>query len=242
MRMVEGTSHASRTPLRWSLLALMALSALAGGCGKRSLPPEQLASMQQVFDDAMLDKEPLCILAGPFPYRAGPRRPGCDRCQDLEAAGFLTRRVVDTDREHYVEYALSPQGEPLYRVAPDPEWVASLERRQQKTFDEKDLKRLERPRMCFGTTRFHGVADALAPLHVGSGRTVVSVKLVAEARDSSGLLFDPRLAALRLPVPPRPEPGQLVLYPERVVTFQSSAVYGALAISDMRYGRWANEP
>lgn len=68
------------------------------------------------------------------------------------------------------------------------------------------------------------------------------MKLVAKATDTSTLLFDPRIAALGLPVPPVPEPGQPVLNPPRLMTFQVFAADGSLDFSDLRHGAWVNEP
>ncbi|MCI4566708.1 hypothetical protein [Lysobacter sp. CFH 32150] len=226
---------------------LAALLMLAGcGGGGMSLPDEKLARVREAVDEGLIAYEPLCIEAGPFPYRNDREHKGCDRCQALHAAGLLERRVVDGPVENYVEYVLSPLGESAYRVAPDPEFLALLRKRYAQMGQPDrvpDEKQLAKPRMCFGTTRFHSVTDALAPIWFG-GSKVFSVKLVYEAKDTSGHLFDPQIATLGLSIPPRPEPGQPALYPARVMTFAEHPAYGdELEMrDDVRYGRWVNEP
>lgn len=227
------------------LSCLLALT-IVGCDGGASLPAEKLARVRTAIDEMLIANEPLCLDAGPFPYRGGRESGGCDRCQMLHAAGLLERRIVDEPAEQYVEYVLSPMGEKVYRVKPDPEFLALVRERFAKRGEASrapDMKHLEKPRMCFGATRFHSVTDALAPIWFGGSRAF-SAKLVYEAKDTSGLLFDSRIAALGLPIPVPPEPGSPALYPPQVMSFTEVMGSGdELELrDDLRYGPWVNEP
>lgn len=222
---------------------VVALLLVACGGGP-AIPQAELDAVRKVYDEMLIEREPLCIEAGPFPYRSGTRpNPwrgiGCDKCQQLHEAGFLVRRI-DGD---VVTYDLSDAGRPLYRRAPDPQWldIVRARFRQQNRTEEPDEDALARPRLCFGQTRFHDVVDALAPISF-TGNTVRSVKIVAVAKDTSGVLFDPRVATLGLPLPSKPDAGQPALYPPRVVSFEWIRGDPAPTITDVRYGAWIDEP
>jgi hypothetical protein len=228
----------SLMPMRLMTLCLTTLFLAA--CSVQYKPADDVvAKMRTVWNEAMIEREPLCIEAGPFPFVAG--RGACDRCQELAAAGLLVRGTSPDGR---VSYALSAEGRAAYRLEPDPEFLALIEARYAKNRPGEKMpppSTWNRPRMCFGRTRFHSIADALAPMSLGSD-AYYSIKLVAEAEDTSGLLFDPRIAALGLPLPPRPEPGQSALYAPQVVTFQYVRMSGEWWIDDsFRYGPWALE-
>jgi hypothetical protein len=222
------------------LAALLAL----GGCGRGSVPDARLAQIRAVYDELMIASEPLCIEAGPFPVGTGASKGTCDRCQDLAQAGLLSQRIVDDASGGYVEYALTAAGREVYRIDPDPQYLAVLLARFAKQGEpdrRPDIDAIANPRMCFGQTRFHSLTGALSPITVGGSR-YLSVKIVAEATDTSNRLFDPRIARLGLPIPPHPEPGRPSLYPESVITFQVFPQDGSLEVTDMRYGAWVNEP
>lgn len=221
-------------------LALAAMLALSACGGEVKLADEVVANMRAAWNEGAIEREPLCIEAGPFPFEAG-RGGNCDRCQELAAAGLLVRGTSATGR---VTYALSPEGKPLYRLAPDPEFLEIVAARFAKNRPGEKMppaSTWNRPRLCFGRTRFHSVAAALPPMDDG-GVYYHSIKLVAEAEDTSGLLFDPRIARLGLELPPRPAPGQPALYPPRIVTFQIVRMTKEYVVDDsVRYGPWALE-
>jgi hypothetical protein len=218
---------------------------LAGcGAGGPAIPQAELDAVRKVYDELLIQREPLCIEAGPFPYRSGTqpspwRGVGCDKCQRLQEAGFLVRRIEGD----VVTYDLSDAGRPLYRRAPDAAWVDIVRERfrQQNRTEEVDEDALARPRLCFGQTRFHDVVDALAPMSF-AGNSVRSVKIVTVANDTAGVLFDPRVATLGLPLPPKPEAGQPALYPPHVVSFEWIRGDPVPSITDVRYGAWIDEP
>ena len=221
-----------------ALAATLALSACGGGEVK--LPDEVVAKMRAAWDEIQIEREPLCIEAGPFPFEAG-RGGNCDRCQELAAAGLLVRGTTPTGR---VRYDLSAEGKPLYRLAPDPEFMDVVGRRFAQNRPGEKLpppSTWNRPRVCFGKTRFHAIAAALPPMDDG-GVYYHSIKLVAVAEDTSGLLFDPRIANLGLKLPPRPAPGQPALYAPEVTTFQVVRMTREYVVDDgIRYGPWALE-
>ncbi len=244
MARVEQRKGGHRVGAAWRQVALLACVVLyASGCGGGTVSDARLAKMRALFDEGMIERDPLCIEAGPFPVRSGAVKGSCDRCQDLAQAGLLSRKIVDDAAGGYVRYALTRAGAAVYREEPDEEYLDIVRARfaQQGDPDRQvDAAALARPRMCFGQTRFHRVTDALSPLTM-AGSTYVSVRLVAKATDTSKRLFDPRIAALGLPIPPAPEAGQPGLYPARVMTFQEFPD-GSLEVSDVRYGVWVNEP
>lgn len=231
--------------LCWCLrgLLLASIAAVVTGCsGGAAIPDEKLARVRTTVDDLMIRAEPLCINTALIPYRSDNPRHRCDRCQDLHDAGFLSRKIVDKERDNHVEYSLTERGKDVYRVMPDPELLDMVRKRFEQrgeTMLQRDLKMLAQPRMCFGATRFHSVTDALAPIWFG-GSKAFSVKIVLETKDTTGHLFDPQVAVLGLALPPPPEPGKPILHPERVWTFIESSSDGSLEVSDMRYGAWVN--
>lgn len=224
-----------------SILALAATLALSAcGGGEVKLPDDVVANMRAAWDQGMIEREPLCIEAGPFPFEAG-RGGNCDRCQEFAAAGLLARGTTPTGR---VRYELTALGKPLYRLAPDPEFMELVQARFAKNRPGEKVppaSTWNRPRFCFGRTRFHSIAAALPPMDDG-GVFYHSIKLVAVAEDTSGLLFDPRIGNLGLALPPRPAPGQPALYPPKIVTFQIVRMTKEYVVDDgVRYGPWALE-
>lgn len=221
-----------------ALAATLVLSACGGG--EVRLPDDVVASMRAAWDEGMIEREPLCIEAGPFPFEAG-RGGNCDRCQELAAAGLLVRGTGATGR---VTYDLSAVGKPLYRLAPDPEFIDLVRARFEKNRPGEKMPPAatwNRPRMCFGRTRFHAIAAALPPMDNG-GSYYHSIKLVAAAEDTSGLLFDPRVANLGLKLPPRPAPGQPAVYAPEIVTYEVVKMTREYVVdSGTRYGPWALE-
>lgn len=220
-------------------LALAATLSLSACGGEVKLPDEVVANMRAAWNEGAIEREPLCIEAGPFPFEAGARG-NCDRCQELAAAGLLVRGTSPTGR---VTYTLSTDGKPLYRLAPDPEFLEMVEDRFEKNRPGEKMppaSTWNRPRFCFGRTRFHSIAAALPPMADG-GVYYHSIKLVTAAEDTSGLLFDPRIASLGLELPPRPAPGQPALYAPRIVTFQVVRDSGEYVVDDsVRYGAWVD--
>lgn len=229
--------------LRWVAGALL-LAALAG-CrfGANALSQSTQDKFRKAYDEMAIASEPLCVKAGPFPFRGGSSRASCDRCQALADAGMLKRRVVDDAAGGYVEYALTPLGESAYRFEPDAAFVDLVRARfaKQGRNEQPNEKALSQPRMCFGTTRFHHIEEALPPLEIGA-TSALSVKVVAEVRDPAEALLDGRLAALGIPVPPKPAPGKPVLYPPRVMTLEFHVGDPEPEVSSMRYGKWVDEP
>lgn len=222
---------------RATLPCVLLLLAACGG--EVQLKPEVEAKMRAAWNDGMIEREPLCIEAGPFPFVAG--HGACDRCQELAGAGLLVRGTTPDGR---VSYDLGAEGRPLYRLAPDPEFIELVRARFGKTRPGEPMppaSTWNRPRLCFGRTRFHSVAAALPPMNDG-GVAYHSIKLVAVAEDTSGLLHDPRIAGLGLELPPRPQPGQPSLYAPRTTTFQVVLDTGEYVVDDsVRYGPWALE-
>jgi hypothetical protein len=220
-----------------ALAAMLALSACGGGEVK--LPDEVVAKMRAAWDEGPIEREPLCVEAGPFPYEAG-RGGNCDRCQELAAAGLLLRGTSATGR---VTYDLSAAGKPLYRLAPDPDFIEMVRARFEKNRPGEKMpppSTWNRPRICLGRTRFHSIAAALPPMDDG-GVFYHSIKMVAVAEDTSGLLFDPRIAGLGLKLPPQPAPGQPALYPPEIVTYEIPRLTREYALTTVKYGPWALE-
>lgn len=221
------------TILLFTVLALNACST------EVKLADDVVASMRTLWDAGPIDREPLCVEAGPFPFVAGNGR--CDRCQELAAAGLLVRGTTPDVR---IAYDLSAEGRPLYRLAPDPEkmeWIRAGYAKNRPGEAVPPASTWNLPRICFGRTRFHSIVDALPPMNDGSSY-YQSVKVVAVAEDTSGLLFDPRIARLGLELPPRPEPGQPALFPPQVVTYSFDRYNREWSIYDgFRYGAWALE-
>ena len=224
-------------------IAVMVLACVAlSSCryGAESLNAETRAKMQAAYDEVMIDREPLCIEAGPFTFHGGTGA-ACDACQSLEQAGLLERRIGD---DQTVSYDLTDLGRPLYRKEPDPEYVELVRERFRRMHNDREVdeKALARPRMCFGRTRFHHIEEALPPMSLG-GNQYVSVKIVAEAQDTSGLLRDERLRVLGLNIPPPPaDPAQPLLHPPRVTTFEYIPGDPYPTLSDVRYGAWVDAP
>lgn len=228
--------------LQRQLAALLA-AGLSACTGAGSVPKAQEDAIRALVDEGMIVSEPLCLEAGPFPVDSGAVKGTCDKCQALYAQGFLTRMISDDEYKPSVRYDLSDLGRRAFVYKADPELLALVRRRfdEQGRRDETvDAKALGKSRLCFGRTRFHSITDALAPITFG-GTKVFSAKVVTEVRDTSGLLFDPRIRALGLPVPEAPEPGAPALHPPQVWSFQVFPD-GSLDVSDMRYGRWLDEP
>jgi hypothetical protein len=187
------------------------------------------------------DSEPLCIYAGPFPLELRNKFKRCDHCEDLVAAGLLTKETVEEDKFSFERFDLTESGSAHYEEEADPELLARVKRRLEARGEkrEPDADALANPRLCFGKERFHHIAEALGPFHLGAD-TYVSVKVVAEVKDPSPLLWDPKLAPLKLTIPPKPKPGEPVLQLPRIVTFRMMPGDRA-EIDNMRYGAWVNE-
>lgn len=213
-------------------------AALVGlaGCRPAPLDPTLVAETRQAFDEASIARDPLCAYVGPFPVEASV----CPSCPGLTTAGFLRAHYLG---EEVVQYSLTQDGEALYHSKPDAEYLALIQARFERMGKPEDFQptAIEDHRLCFGRTRFHAAESALAPMTLG-GNTYRSVKVVAIATDTSGLLFDSRLASTDLPIPPRPEPGQPLLYPPRVLTLEYVAGDPQPTLSDLRYGAWVDEP
>lgn len=226
-----------RTALCIVLLAGMA------AC-KRPVPEAQEAAIRAIVDQEFISKEPLCIAAGPFPLNSEVVRGTCDKCEALYEQGFLTRTVSGDGSVGGVIFSLTDLGRRVYRSTPDPERLAlvvALLKDRGHPGEQPDLEELGKPRMCFGQTRFRAVVDSLAPITRGAYR-IFSAKVVNEARDTSGLLFDPRTRALGLPLPEVPKPGKPAVYPPIVRSFDIEPD-GSLETDDgFRYGIWMDEP
>jgi hypothetical protein len=217
------------------LASLLLLSAL-GACGRAPVDPALAADAARAFDEASIEADPLCVHVGPFPVRAAV----CPACEGLAKAGFLEPHYLGSE---VVQYSLTAAGRDRYETRPDEERLALIRSRFERMGkpDEFDPARIEHPRLCFGRTRFHAVVEALAPMTLG-GNTYRSVKLVAVATDTSGLLFDPRLAPIGLPIPARAEAGKPLLYPPQVVTLEYVPGDPQPTLSDLRYGAWVDAP
>lgn len=221
---------------RFAPFAALLLSLVLTGCGRAPVEPTLAADAKRAFDEASIEADPLCVHVGPFPLRAGV----CPACEGLAKAGFLQPHYQG---QEIVQYSLTAAGRDRYETRPDEERLALIRSRFERMGkpDEFDPARIEHPRLCFGRTRFHAVVEALAPMTLG-GNTYRSVKLVAVATDTSGLLFDPRLAPIGLPIPPRAEAGKPLLYPPQVVTLEYVPGDPQPSLSDLRYGAWVDAP
>ena len=217
-------------------LAMLILLLGLTGCGRAPVDPALAADVQRAFDEANIERDPLCIHVGPFPVHARV----CPACPGLAKAGFLQEHLLDGE---IVSYSLTEAGRARYETRPDAERLGLIRTRFERMGKpgEFDPGRIEDHRLCFGRTRFHAVEEALAPMTLG-GNTYRSVKLVAVATDTSGLLFDPRLAPLGLPIPPRPAAGQPLLYLPQVVTLEYVTGDPQPTLSALRYGAWVDAP
>ncbi len=227
-------------PIARCIAPVVAALALAA-CGTPPLPPEVIEPMQRAFDREMAENDPLCPRAGPFPFNTSRTSFGCEPCEAMVAAGLLVGEGRNGNRAHI--YRLTDVGRAVYRDRLDEEQLEIVRERNAispNPRSEAQLRELRWPRMCIGRTRFHSVVDHLAPQGDGSN-SLRSVKLVAQAFDDSGLLFDPRLEALGLPLPPKPEAGQPILYPPTIVTFEFSRLEKLPFITTTRYGKWVFE-
>ena len=217
---------------------LAAVTAIAwlSSCSRAPLDPTLVAETKQSFDESSIAHDPLCVYVGPFPVEASV----CPTCPGLTKAGFMRAHHLDGE---IVRYSLTEEGEALYHPKPDAEYLALIQTRFERMGRPNDFNpsAIEDHRLCFGRTRFHSAEEALSPMTLG-GNTYRSVKVVAVATDTSGLLFDPRLASTELPIPPEPKPGQPLLYPPRVLTLEYVIGDPQPTLSDMRYGAWVDEP
>lgn len=164
-----------------------------------------------------------CLREGPFPVDTGGRqRPSCRRCEDLAAAGLLTREQVGDPKSgssHYI-YDLTPFGRSVYTTEEDP------------------VSHDRYPRFCFGSTRVYKVVAAQSPLHIG-GQIVIGVEYVVEVVDPHPFLFDPKSRVLNLPLPKRGTPA---LYaPARTTVLLSAHGQFLYADPSYRYGSWSND-
>lgn len=217
-------------------IALLFLSLALSACGRAPVDAQLAAEVERAFNETSIEHDPLCIYVGPFPVKSGV----CPACPGLAKAGFMQEHYLG---EEIVAYSLTETGRERYETRPSAERLALIRTRFERMgkIGEFDPGRIEDHRLCFGRTRFHAVEEALAPLSL-NGNTYRSVKLVAVATDTSGLLFDPRLASLELPIPPKPEPGHPLLYPPSVVTLEYIMGDPQPTLSDLRYGAWVDAP
>jgi hypothetical protein len=198
------------------------------------------ALIEKTYNDH--DWQPLCVVAGPFPLETrGNKR--CEHCEDLVAAGLLTKETVEKGNASLERFDLTESGSEHYKEDADPDLLASVRRRVEargEKWRESNAAALAKPRFCFGKERFHHIAEALSPLRDGA-ITFVSVKLVTEVEEASPLLWDPKLSPLKLAIPPKPKAGQPVLQVPRVVTFRVMPGDKDAEIDNLRYGKWVNE-
>jgi len=164
----------------------------------------------------------LCISAGPFPFDSAGRGIGCQRCNDLEAAGLLERRESadsSEERPHWI-YELTSKAGGVYTTEEDPVTGGTG------------------PRFCFGRARVHHLAAAQPALHA-FGNMMIGVEYVLEAVDPRPLLFDPASAPLGLEVPTGVNPK---LFKPVVTTIRFTADGHKYLESDpgFRYGNWVN--
>jgi hypothetical protein len=212
-----------------SILLAVALAA----CGRATVDAKTAQEMQVAFDEVATEYDPLCVHEGPFPMA---EYTPCRKCEALRQAGFLQLRDE--------QYQLTPLGEKHFEIDPSPEQVELVRTRFERNPGTGVFApdKLRYPRFCFGRTRFHAIDDALQPMMLSSN-TYRSVKLVTVATDTSGLLFDPMLAPLELPVPPKPaKPGDPLLSAPQVVTYEYVSGDPLPTLSDLRYGAWVDAP
>ena len=233
-------------------LAVLILSALAGAIfywnnrpGVSDAYLKRYGSLfQSNYDEANSFMDPLCVPAGPFPLDTRNKARSCDRCADLVSAGLLTQESIQEGERTYTVLKLTAAGRPFYTEDADPEVLAIVKKRlveQGKANQQPDAKRLASPRFCFGKKRFHHLEDALSPLNGSDGTRYLSAKVVAEAKDLDPIVWDPKLADLKLEPPPPPEPGKPALYKAEVITLHLMPDGKSAEIDSVRYGAWVNE-
>ena len=172
--------------------------------------------------DREIGRDFLCVHNGPFPFDTRSNRIGCDRCEDLEAAGLVERQAAEDsseERPHWI-YDLTDKAEGLYTTEDDP------------------VTGNRGPRFCFGHARVHHLTAAQPALHTG-GVMLIGVEYVLEAVDPHPLLFDPQVNALGLEVPTGDNPK---LFKPLITTLRFTADGKQYLESDagFRYGRWIN--
>ena len=173
--------------------------------------------------DREISSQLMCIHEGPFPFDTSARgRLPCQRCEDLKAAGLLTRSESPEATPERVawRYELTDLGKALYTQEQDP---VSGDRA---------------PRLCLARTKVHHLASAQPALNI-SGRMAIGVDYVAEAVDPHPLAFDPAAQPLKLPVPARGVPA--LLPPVR--TTMMLTPWGEFSETDptFRYGSRVND-
>lgn len=173
--------------------------------------------------DREISSRLMCIHEGPFPFDTAERgRLPCQRCEDLKAAGLLTRSESPNATPERVawRYELTELGKALYTEEQDP---VSGDRA---------------PRLCLARTKVHHLASAQPAFTIG-GRMAIGVDYVAEALDPHPLAFDPAARPLELPVPARGVPA--LLPPVRTTVMLTP--WGEFSETDptFRYGSRIND-
>jgi hypothetical protein len=164
----------------------------------------------------------LCIQAGPFPHDSRDRGIGCQRCNDLEAAGLLERSAAPDsteERPHWI-YTLTAKADGVY------------------TTDEDPVTGNRGARFCLGRARVHHIVAGQPALHA-FGNMSIGVEYVLEAVDPHPLLFDPASGPLGLQVPTGNSPK---LFKPMVTTIHFTADGAKYLEQDasFRYGSWMN--
>jgi hypothetical protein len=214
--------------MRW--LALAALPGLAFGAWilyeKTGDPVSSDARERIELIKAGLDREIgaglLCVRAGPFPFDVRADFIGCERCEDLEAAGLVERHAAEGSSEenpHWI-YDLTDQAEGVYSAEDDP------------------VTGNKGPRFCFGHARVHHLVAAQPALHMG-GTMFIGVEYVLEAVDPHPLLFDPQIEPLGLEVPAG-EGAKLFKPVVTTLRFTPDGKQYLESDSGFRYGSWIN--
>jgi hypothetical protein len=200
-------------------ITMFVFAALLVGCKPTGPKLEQVTPIQLSFDQAMMKKDPLCIEVPPFPLDVNTESSACRKCTALIKAGIIEESVSlvpgpGGSSDLKAVYALTTMGTKLYTDKPDEEWVAVLLARQKDVpngWTEAEIRKQAKPRVCLGRTRFHHLDELGRLTKFPGGETAQMVSLVAQVHDDSGLLFDPRLTALNLSLPPKPKPGEPIL-------------------------------
>lgn len=184
----------------------------------------------------------LCIYEGSFPFssrRGRPRHYGgpdrqCDRCEDLYAAGLLTKSI-----EEYVPDVMEPTGEGNYQYNPpnmkkfDVQYELTDFGRSVYNEGGGDLARMpDRPRFCFGKPKLQKITSTQAPMMMGT-QVAIGIQYIIEVENPHPFLFDPANKPLGLKLPKQgkvvlypPENTTVMIYPGGHIELDSSVSYG----------------